>query len=70
MSDMVGEREVGSGTRKSHLIDAIVSRPTRNFNVIGRSVEMAAKKFYTGAKFGWYGKLPRHNTNGDWACKG
>jgi hypothetical protein len=43
-----------------------VWRPTRKFNVIGRSVEMAEKKFYTDAKFGWCGKLPRPGASGDW----
>jgi hypothetical protein len=47
-----------------------VQRPTRNFNVIGRSVEMAAQKFYTEAKFGCCGKLHPHKTNGDWGSKG
>ena len=52
MSDIVGKRETGSVRRQSHPIEAIVQRLTRNFNVTSRSVEMAAKKFYTDAKFG------------------
>jgi len=47
-----------------------VQRPTRNFNVTRRSVEMAGKKFYTDANFGCCGKVQRHNTNGDWGSKG
>ena len=70
MSDIVGKRETGSGKRRSHPIGPIVQRPTRNFNVTGRSVEMAAQKFYTDAKFGWSGKVQWHNTNGDWGSKG
>jgi hypothetical protein len=30
---------------------AIVQRPTQNFNVTGRLVEMTAQKFYTDANF-------------------
>jgi hypothetical protein len=47
-----------------------VQRPTRKFNVTGRSVEMAANKFYTEAKFGYCGKVPPRNGKGDWGAKG
>ena len=68
MSDMLGNRESGIGNPRREC--PIVQRLRSNFNVTSRSVEMAAQKFYTDAKFGWCGKLPRHNTNGDWACQG
>jgi len=61
-----GRREAGSEGR----IQAIVQPATRNFNVTGRSVEMAAQKFYTDAKFGCCGKVRASNTNGDWGSKG
>jgi hypothetical protein len=47
-----------------------VQRPTRNFNVTSHSVEMAAWKFYTDAKFGCCGKVQQRNGNGDWGAKG
>jgi hypothetical protein len=56
--------------RKSRRSGPIVHRPSRKFNVIGRSVEMAARKFYTAANFGCRGKLPGHNANGDWGSQG
>ena len=37
----------------------IVQCPSGKFNVIGRSVEMAAQKFYTDANFGCRGKVQR-----------
>jgi len=63
---------IGIGNQKSGIVPEgpIVQPPTRNFNVIGRSVEMAAQKFYTEAKFGCCGKLHPHKTNGDWGSKG
>ena len=70
MSDIVWKRETGIGTRRSHPIEAIVQRPTRNFNVTGSSVEMAAQKCYTDAKFGCCGKLQWRNASGDWGSKG
>jgi hypothetical protein len=65
-------REAGDGRREATVASdwAIVQRPTRNFNVTGRSVEMAAQKFYTDAKFACCGKTQRHNTNGGWGSKG
>jgi len=36
----------------------------------GRSVGMAAKKFYTGAKSGYCGKVQPRNTKADWGTKG
>jgi len=65
-----GKPETGIRKRRSHPIGAIVQRPTRNFNVNGHSVEMAAQKFYTDAKFGCWGKVQWHNANGDWGSNG
>lgn len=38
--------------------------------VIGRSVEMAAQKYYTEAKIAYCGKVQTRNRKGDWGTKG
>ena len=70
MSDIVGK--AGDGNQEAAVASdrAIVQRPTRNFNVNGHSVEMAAQKCYTDAKFGCRGKVQWHNANGDWGSNG